>query len=208
MSNFKKRTRHPYTGMWELASYVDDYFGKGKYGVQFGDGQIIDPEKIWMETNDTFKKVNTEFAKGKNNISYVGEDFEKWFGDMEMLGSINRLTHKITEIAMSDKEIIDTIKTPEVSLSDILNQLPSIDKHDSCIFYAKDNENILRAISIYWYGYGWRVDALETEDPTKWGDGRKVYYINLDDDDVIDPSVLNDAIKVVKRSGYKIIKEI
>lgn len=35
MSNFTRRTKHPYTGVWEDANWLDDYFGKHEYGIQF-----------------------------------------------------------------------------------------------------------------------------------------------------------------------------
>lgn len=38
MSNFIKNTKHPITGEWRDAFWIDDYFGSHRYGVIFCDG--------------------------------------------------------------------------------------------------------------------------------------------------------------------------
>jgi hypothetical protein len=50
MSNFKRITKHPNTGKFEEAEWLDDYFGKHKYGVKFpSDGNIYrDSDHAWM----------------------------------------------------------------------------------------------------------------------------------------------------------------
>lgn len=41
MSSFIRRTKHPYTGIWENAWWIDDYYGRHEYGVRFpSDGKI------------------------------------------------------------------------------------------------------------------------------------------------------------------------
>lgn len=35
MSSFIRRTKHPVTGKFEEAAWIDDYFGSHKYGVNF-----------------------------------------------------------------------------------------------------------------------------------------------------------------------------
>lgn len=41
MSNFYQPTEHPDTGEIEIAAWLDDYFGRNKYGIQFPDGKIF-----------------------------------------------------------------------------------------------------------------------------------------------------------------------
>ncbi len=43
MSNYTKITRHPNTGEYALAKYIDDYFGQHKYGVEFPDDKVVYP---------------------------------------------------------------------------------------------------------------------------------------------------------------------
>lgn len=44
MSSFAAPTRHPNTGKVETAMWLDDYFGRHRYGVRFSDGQVFNPE--------------------------------------------------------------------------------------------------------------------------------------------------------------------
>ena len=50
MSNYFKLTKHPKTGEWENAQWIDDFFGKHEYAVLFKDGSYWKPDKI--ETKD------------------------------------------------------------------------------------------------------------------------------------------------------------
>lgn len=52
MSSFFKRTKNPATGRWEEALWIDDHFGQHRYGVEFPDGTIVDPEIVKLETTD------------------------------------------------------------------------------------------------------------------------------------------------------------
>lgn len=52
MSSYKKETKHPVTGVWEDALWIDDYFGHRKYGVKFSDGSIFNPIEVKMETRE------------------------------------------------------------------------------------------------------------------------------------------------------------
>lgn len=52
MSSFVKQTKHPITGQWQDAAWIDDYFGHHNYGVKFADGNVFDPRHHTLETND------------------------------------------------------------------------------------------------------------------------------------------------------------
>lgn len=54
MSNYLRTTKHPKTGNWETAHWLDDHFGPHQYGVKFEDGTIIAPDfqKGYPETRD------------------------------------------------------------------------------------------------------------------------------------------------------------
>jgi hypothetical protein len=56
MSNYFRETKHPETGYWEKAEWLDDFYGSHHYGVRFPNGAVYDPEKIEMETRDTPEK--------------------------------------------------------------------------------------------------------------------------------------------------------
>lgn len=46
MSNYTQPTKHPETGEILAAEWIDDYFGRHKYGVRFPDGKIFDARQI------------------------------------------------------------------------------------------------------------------------------------------------------------------
>lgn len=50
MSSYYQKTKHPETGKWEKAMWLDDYFGPHRYGVIFPDGKYFDPEEVTLET--------------------------------------------------------------------------------------------------------------------------------------------------------------
>lgn len=51
MSTYKKETKHPITGEWELATWQDDYYAQHHYGVFFpSDGKYYDPWKVDLAT--------------------------------------------------------------------------------------------------------------------------------------------------------------
>lgn len=56
MSNFCVETKHPETGEWEMAWWLDNYFGPHLYGVQFDLrplGMVYDPREIEFKTRVT-----------------------------------------------------------------------------------------------------------------------------------------------------------
>jgi len=50
MSSYYRCTKHPETGNWEFAAWLDDYFAKHHYGVLFGDGRIFNPREVKIQT--------------------------------------------------------------------------------------------------------------------------------------------------------------
>lgn len=44
MSSFKQITRHPVTGVYSEAEYLDDYFGPHFYGVKFPEDEKVYPQ--------------------------------------------------------------------------------------------------------------------------------------------------------------------
>lgn len=53
MSNFLKETKHPKTGEWEMAQWLDNYFGHHKYGVWFpSDKKVYDVRDAELETRE------------------------------------------------------------------------------------------------------------------------------------------------------------
>lgn len=64
MSNFKKWTRHPETGAWEIADWLDDFYGPHEYAVRFSDGKTFRPKGL--ETRDWTQEEIEEESKKSN----------------------------------------------------------------------------------------------------------------------------------------------
>jgi hypothetical protein len=64
MSNYLQTTKNPLTGKWEVARWIDDYFGRHQYGVEFEGGTVVAPDfqKNFPDTSDTEKPVNPEWG--------------------------------------------------------------------------------------------------------------------------------------------------
>lgn len=56
MSSYLKKTKHPITGIWEMAYWMDDYFGQHLYGVRFADQLVFNPEMVKLETKEKYGK--------------------------------------------------------------------------------------------------------------------------------------------------------
>ncbi len=52
MSNFTRITKHPITGKFEEADWLDDYYGNHKYGVRFPDGEVLKADENEWEFKD------------------------------------------------------------------------------------------------------------------------------------------------------------
>ncbi len=56
MSSYEQITKHPVTGAWQKALWLDDYFGSHNYGVIFNKGTvneyIADPRKEKLEVKE------------------------------------------------------------------------------------------------------------------------------------------------------------
>lgn len=152
-----------------------------------------------------------KIQKGKNNITWLGYNFKKHFGDMEFEREENKLYTKILENPMLDKEILDELKPTECTLTDLLTVLEGDYKDIWNIFYIRDEEGTLWAVSGYWRSdyRGWFVEANSIEYPDRWDDGYQVFSrdsfgsLNLGNSETIER-----AIETVKEAGYKVIKEL
>ena len=64
MSNFTRRTIHPVTGAIEEATWLDDHFGKHRYGVRFADGSIHDEYDVAMPWPCSYEKHDEQRRSG------------------------------------------------------------------------------------------------------------------------------------------------
>ena len=59
MSNYHADARHPETGETELAMWLDDYYGRHRYGVKFKDGKVF-PAEACVDLLDIAAKIEVD----------------------------------------------------------------------------------------------------------------------------------------------------
>lgn len=121
-------------------------------------------------------KAKQFFAVGKNDISYLGNDFVKWFGEMPLAEGVAGEFHKLGE-DMTDEEIIKKFK-PECSLGDVAAQWSKLSRKEWYLFYVRDNSGLLRMVNVHWYSDGWYVYA-NIRDNSEWDGGNQVFSLNM-----------------------------
>jgi len=86
MSNYLQWTKHPETGHWHNAYWIDNHFGHHHYGVKFNDGKIFssrkerletvahvseleDKDEIIDRTKDQYKEIFGESEQQEDNVA-------------------------------------------------------------------------------------------------------------------------------------------
>ena len=97
MSCFKRLTKHPKTGKWERADWIDNYFGHYYYAVKFpNDDTYYDVRKIDFETKETpIKdriKVSPEATKDLTHQASTGYSYDlDWRESLRAIGFGNKV---------------------------------------------------------------------------------------------------------------------
>ncbi len=161
-------------------------------------------------------KTSKLFTVGKE-FSYIGSDFQKWFGDMDihLETKTAKLESKKLSRSMNDAEILAELKPQKVTLGEVYKTLETMDHDTWAIFYVKDKDSVLRAVGVGWDGDGWNVYARDVSNPSEWSDGYRVFSRNWNSEtlnpDPFTPCLsdtLQKAIDEVKAAGYVIYKPI
>lgn len=147
-------------------------------------GKLVAKEKFVRDTG----------RKAKVKISYLGDNFTSWFlsgkGKTEDLISEQTLRyHKLRQSSV-DGPIIAKLGGAEKSETTLFEMFSLMEKQGkgedgvllnngyANIFYIKDSAGVLRAVSVYWDGDGWHVDASSVELPYRWNSDSRVFSRN------------------------------
>ncbi len=151
--------------------------------------QSITPKPV--ESNRPFNADETFFNK-KSGVKMVehGSNFKSWFGgkveDDAPDGELRPLT--LTQSA-NDSEIIADLggeATAEVTLAEIWRLMERqanggegvlLTNGYANIFYVRDRDGVLRAVSVYWNDDGWYANANALDD-YRWFDVIRVFSRN------------------------------
>jgi hypothetical protein len=127
--------------------------------------------------------MNSEkyFKEEKNNIGWIGSNFQSHFYGMEFtIPKTLELKTKTLERDMLDKEILSEWKPEESTLGELAYALQNdsilLKNSYANIFYIRDNNNKLWAVRADWSsGYRfWFVEAYSVGDPSGWYQGYRV----------------------------------
>ena len=123
----------------------------------------------------------TEQAFKKLPIFYVGDNFKEWFYPLAFnsKAKVKKLESQKLPRDMNDGEIIGELNPGEVSIEEIVATLETLDHSAWALFYCKDINGALRAVSVSWRGDGWYVYAYVASLSDLWGDGSHVFSRNL-----------------------------
>ena len=73
MSNYRGVAKHPETGVMEIVDWLDDYFGRRRYGVRFPDGKVFKESEIALiEVNG----IGAESSADGTKVIYLGGSIE------------------------------------------------------------------------------------------------------------------------------------
>lgn len=128
--------------------------------------------------------------KARVKISYLNDKFNAWFlpkVDDPAAEMLLRYT-KLTRPALDDeirKEIgAELEETTLVAIYELMERQKNgesgalLTNGGLNIFYVRDATGALRAVYVYWSGYGWFVLAYSVSNPGRWSDGNRVFSRN------------------------------
>lgn len=105
MSTYSKVTRHPQTGKWEIAEWIDDYFGHHIYGVQFESDKKVYPTELveqkdiknfWAEDvrnafseylKDVFWEESNEEIELQTFLNLIEQEYKKRWKEDPVFGA-------------------------------------------------------------------------------------------------------------------------
>jgi len=139
---------------------------------------------------DKFKVDIGEKAKVK--ISYLGGNFKEWFlGKTEDPFAGSTVYGRKLEKNSVDGPILAELggnEVAETTLTELYAAMATQPNGESGnllnngwanIFYIKDINGMLRAVSVDWHGDGWDVIASSVEDPVRWDAVGRVFSRNF-----------------------------
>lgn len=145
------------------------------------------PDKVQKQRFVVADHFTTENPEVK--IGFVKDSFREWFGGKveEASAWAPKFHHDLNNDSL-DEEVLrdlggaDKVEVTPALIYNLLKFQPNGEAGDlltngsANIFYAKDVDGILRAVSLNWYDDGWRVYALPVDDPHRWNAGYRVFF--------------------------------
>lgn len=156
-------------------------------------------------------KSSKEFIEGKHNIGYTSSTFNNSFNDVEFKEKPTPTKFQTLLRSMNDEQIESELKPGLCELGDVIAFM------DNAPEECKDgNWNLFylpsRVVCVFWHVGAWGVHGWGRGDYA-WDAGIRVFSSETFETGPSrsmnsDTLKLEEAIKIVKKEGYKIIKEI
>lgn len=142
-------------------------------------GRFVVQERFAVDVADT----------ARVKISYLGDNFRKWFiGKIEEPTALATLRYaKLTRFSVDGPILVELGDKAETTLSQVctlMERQPNGEEGvlladgQANIFYVRDADGVLRAVSVHWGGDGWRVYALLVGYPGRWRGDDRVFSRN------------------------------
>lgn len=171
------------------AEFTKRFFGEGAKQ----DLLIATCFDIEISTTTVDFVVKSNFKKGVAGIVYVGDNFQKLFG--KLFGSqvvrpragYKLQGHILTRNSRDWGILAEIDGGEETDLATVFHLISfQLDGRNGVlftngfvnIFYIRDVNNELRAVYVYWYGDGWRVDVYPVGHQYPWTRGSRVFSRN------------------------------
>ena len=143
--------------------------------------KFVAKKKFIIDTSD----------KAKIKISYLGDNFKKWFLDKaeEPIKETKLRYDRLTECSV-DEPIITELggeEKAETTLTEVFSLMEKqpngkdgdlLNNGYANIFYVRDADGVLRAVNVNWNDGGWNVNANTVENPNRWNVGNVVFSRN------------------------------
>ena len=144
--------------------------------------QFVAVERIKIIPADS---VQAPVDSGEVGVSIIYPAFQQWFMTKieEPISEFEVYSYQLLQDA-SDVYILPKLGTrPEVTVASIFRLIRGQSKGEEGpllvgrlnIFYIRDNEGILRAVSLQWYHSRWNINANEIDHPLAWPVGVRVF---------------------------------
>lgn len=112
-----KRTRHPLTGEWDDAEWMDNYFGHHEYGVRFPSGEVFNPREHEIETREILI-ASVEIGSTPEQDMEVGEVTTERKDVVIQVNALN--VEGDDEATQKAKEVIETEVFPRLTNADVV----------------------------------------------------------------------------------------
>lgn len=117
MSSYIQKAYNPKTNKVEDATYIDDYFGKHRYGVKFSDGDVYREEEVLPYYEDMKTKLDEVLEVLYSNGSSAGRNSE-----IAKLSILRR--YKQNDLSEAKQQISDLIdgRTEKVTRVEVIDE--------------------------------------------------------------------------------------